>query len=414
MVNSEILNQKSNMSIPEDWEISLLDDLAIRGSGHTPDKAFEEYYNGGIKWVSLADSHRLDNGLIYETEIEISDFGIKKSSAVLHPAGAVIISRDAGVGKSAILGSDMAVSQHFIVWKCKESILDNWFLYYWLQLKKEYFERQAVGSTIKTLGLPLFKKLKIIHPKYNEQLAIANVLASMDTAINTNYQIIAQKELRKKWLMQNLLTGQMRLKGFEGEWKEYKMKELFKHLRGQLLSKDKLDQNGDKKCILYGELFTKYKEIISNVFSKTNSSEGTPSIFGDILMPGSTTTTGIDLAVTSTILENGVLLGGDINIFRKLNDLTYPQFMSYFLTNTQKRNILPMTQGVTIVHIYGGNLMELNFKIPDLDEQVRITQILESIDNEIQLLKDKTEKLMEQKKWMMQVLLTGKKRLKIN
>ena len=87
------------------WEEETLDDLARRGTGHTPKKAIAEYYNGGIKWVSLADSKRLDNGLIFETEIEISEEGINNSSAVLHPAGSVILSRDAGVGKSAIISS---------------------------------------------------------------------------------------------------------------------------------------------------------------------------------------------------------------------------------------------------------------------------------------------------------------------
>ncbi len=109
-----------NTLIPKGWQVNLLDDLTQRGSGHTPDKTFDEYYNGGIKWVSLADSYRLDNGLINETEIEISELGVRKSSAVIHPSGTVLMSRDAGVGKSAIMAVDMAVSQHFIVWRCKK------------------------------------------------------------------------------------------------------------------------------------------------------------------------------------------------------------------------------------------------------------------------------------------------------
>jgi type I restriction enzyme S subunit len=68
-----------------EWEEQKLEDLAKRGSGHTPNKAKQEYYNGGIKWVSLADSKLLDNGLISETAIVISEQGIKNSSAVLHP-----------------------------------------------------------------------------------------------------------------------------------------------------------------------------------------------------------------------------------------------------------------------------------------------------------------------------------------
>ena len=148
-----------------EWkEKKLDDDLAKRGTGHTPNKARADYYNGGIKWVSLADSRRLDNGLISETSVEISEEGINNSSAVIHPAGSVILSRDAGVGKSAIISCPMAVSQHFIVWTCKPG-LSNWFLYYQLQLLKPLFERIATGNTIKTIGLPFFDALTISVPR---------------------------------------------------------------------------------------------------------------------------------------------------------------------------------------------------------------------------------------------------------
>ncbi len=167
-----------------EWkEKKLDDDLAKRGTGHTPNKARADYYNGGIKWVSLADSRRLDNGLISETSVEISEEGINNSSAVIHPAGSVILSRDAGVGKSAIISCPMAVSQHFIVWTCKPG-LSNWFLYYQLQLLKPLFERIATGNTIKTIGLPFFDALTIsVPPGLDEQEAIVGCLSALDDLI---------------------------------------------------------------------------------------------------------------------------------------------------------------------------------------------------------------------------------------
>ena len=113
--------------IPEDWNMSLLDQLAKRGSGHTPDKKHPEYWNGSIKWISLKDSDVLDNLYIENTDSTITSIGIANSSAVVHPAGTVVLSRDAGVGKSAITKCDMAVSQHFMAWQCG-SQLDNHFL----------------------------------------------------------------------------------------------------------------------------------------------------------------------------------------------------------------------------------------------------------------------------------------------
>jgi type I restriction enzyme, S subunit len=190
-----------------EWAEKRIEDLAKRGSGHTPNKSQPSYYNGGIKWVSLADSNKLDNGYIYETKIEISEEGIENSSAVLHPPGTVIISRDAGVGKSAILHSAMAVSQHFIAWRCYKSKLSNWFLYYYLQVSKPKFERIATGSTIKTIGLPYFKEIRIAIPSIPEQQKIAGCLSSLDELIAAQTQKLELLKMHKKGLLQQLFPA---------------------------------------------------------------------------------------------------------------------------------------------------------------------------------------------------------------
>ena len=189
------------------WEVKQLEQLAKRGSGHTPSKSMPEYYGGEIRWISLADSKRLDAGLISKTESTISAQGIKNSSAVLHPAGTVIISRDAGVGKSAVIAIPMAVSQHFIVWTCHSKLLSNWFLYYLLQQMKPVFERIATGSTIKTIGLPFFKQLCIAVPALPEQQRIADCLTALDNIITAAIQELDTLRIHKKGLMQQLFPS---------------------------------------------------------------------------------------------------------------------------------------------------------------------------------------------------------------
>lgn len=201
-----------NLRFPEfrsagDWKEKKLDALARRGSGHTPNRAIAEYYNGGIKWVSLADSKRLDQGPISETATEISEEGIKNSSAVLHPAGSVILSRDAGVGKCAIISCTMAVSQHFIVWTCDPALLSNWFLYYQLQLLKPLFERIATGSTIKTIGLPFFKAMRITVPGIAEQQRIADCLSSLDEMLAAQLRKLDCLMAHKQGLLQQLFPS---------------------------------------------------------------------------------------------------------------------------------------------------------------------------------------------------------------
>ena len=195
--------------IPVGWQFERLDELALRGSGHTPNKEVAEYWNGGIKWVSLADSNRLDALYISDTELTISHRGIQNSSAVLHPAGMVVLSRDAGVGKSAITTEPMAVSQHFMCWKCDQR-LDNHFLYYWLQFQKRTFENIAMGSTILTIGLPYFKKLRIACPvDLEEQSLIAARLKAADQHLFAQQRRLSKLRAQKLGLMQDLLTGRV-------------------------------------------------------------------------------------------------------------------------------------------------------------------------------------------------------------
>lgn len=202
---------EKDLEIPASWDYVLLDKVSKRGSGHTPNAKISEYYNGGIKWISLADSDKLDNVYISKTEKEISQKGIENSSAVLHPAGIVVLSRDAGVGKSAITTTEMAVSQHFMVWECGDE-LNNHFLYYLLQYQKPYFEAIATGTTIKTIGLSFFKKFKIILPPRREQEKISCILFNIDKAIWANQEYLKRVITIRKGVMQKLLTGQIRVK----------------------------------------------------------------------------------------------------------------------------------------------------------------------------------------------------------
>lgn len=197
--------------IPVEWDVNLLDVLATRGSGHTPSKQRPEYWNGGIKWISLADSSALDQVHINETAYEISDLGIRNSSAVLHPPGTVVLSRDAGVGKSAVMQTRMAVSQHFMAWRCGRR-LHNYFLYYWLQYEKPRFEGIASGSTIVTIGLQFFKRYRIAHPRDpEEQISIANALLKSEETARRFEETLVKLHRLKTALMQDLLTGKVRV-----------------------------------------------------------------------------------------------------------------------------------------------------------------------------------------------------------
>ncbi|MEX8504384.1 restriction endonuclease subunit S [Leptothrix ochracea] len=196
--------------IPREWEVELLDEVAVRGSGHTPSKSVASYWNGGVKWVSLADSHRLDQIHIDTTDKEISELGIANSSAVKHPGGTVILSRDAGVGKSAVLAAEMAVSQHFMAWRCGVR-LNNLYLYFRFQHMKPMFETIALGSTVKTIGLDYFKKLRIAVPERDEQDRAVEIMMDAELNIRRHQSEFDKLRLLKSGLMDDLLTGRVRV-----------------------------------------------------------------------------------------------------------------------------------------------------------------------------------------------------------
>ncbi len=231
--------------------------------------------------------------------------------------------------------------------------------------------------------------------------------------------MLENSQQQKKALMQQLLTGKKRLFDengvkFSGEWQTLSLDSLFFFKKGKGLSKDSISETGQNKCILYGELYTKYSEVIDEIVSKTDSSEATLSMKGDILIPSSTTTSGIDLANATALLEDSILLGGDINILRPKGEIS-SEFMAYlFLTHIKKYEVASRAQGITIIHLYGSDLKDIEVQIPvSVQEQKKIAKFLSIVEKEMNVLQGKIVCLKKEKKALMQQLLTGKKRVKV-
>ena len=275
--------------------------------------------------------------------------------------------------------------------------------------------RIATGISVYSVSKTNLAKVKIPLPPLPEQKAIAHILGLMDEAINNNNQIIAQKELRKKWLMQNLLTGKKRLKGFNREWKEYHLGSLGDTYTG-LTGKSKEDFGEGKPYIPYLNIFfnTKIDTTNFDYVKITEQDKQNKAQYGDIFFTVSSETPD-EVGMASVLLEhidelylNSFCFGFRLHDFKTL----VPQFSSYFLrADAFREEIYKLSQGATRFNLSKTNLMKLIVILPPIEEQIAIAQVLQAADKEIQLLKTKTEKLKEQKKWLMQVLLTGKKRL---
>jgi type I restriction enzyme S subunit len=297
------------------------------------------------------------------------------------------------------------------------SIIDKhyFFQYFdWEKFQDKIIDSTQGGAMKNLVGMDVFRKTKVAFPKsLEEQSAIATALSETDELIQQLGKLITKKKDIKKGAMQELLTGKKRLPGFSGEWEDKALSQVVDFMKGAGLSKTKISTGGKNKCLLYGELFTTYKEVIREIISKTDYNEGTLSKSGDILMPGSTTTVGIDLAVASAILEDNVYLGGDVNILRKKEDLN-SEFLANYLTHVKKYEIAEITQGTTIIHLYGRSLKNIQITIPpSKQERSAIANILADMDSEIEELERRRDKYLMVKEGMMQQLLTGRIRLDI-
>jgi type I restriction enzyme S subunit len=128
-------------------------------------------------------------------------------------------------------------------------------------------------------------------------------------------------------------------------------------------------------------------------------------------MPGSTTTTGADLAAASALIMDDVALGGDIIIIRRNGRGYDPVFMANYLTHARRYEIAELTQGITIHHLYGKDLKSLSLQLPPLPEQAAIAAVLSDMDAELAALEQRLVKTRALKQGMMQELLTGRTRL---
>ena len=172
--------------------------------------------------------------------------------------------------------------------------------------------------------------------------------------------------------------------------------------RGGTFSKADMDENGSHPCIHYGELFTKYNEVITKIHSKTNKSEGFKSEVGDVLMPSSDVTPD-GLAKASAIMLDNVVLGGDMNILRPKKSFN-SIFISYLL-NHSKKEIIKLVSGTTVKHIYPSQIITCQLPIVNnKPEQQKIASCLSSLDEVIAAHSQKLELLKDHKKGLMQNL----------
>ena len=192
-----------------EWEVRRLGEIATMGSGGTPNSAVESYYGGDVPWVSIADM-TMSGKVLEITQEHLTSLGMENSAAKMFPAGTVLYAMYASLGECSIAGIPVATSQAILGIQTKP-LLSNEFLYYYLTAIKSVVKTLGQQGTQANLNKGLVQEFEMSLPPFEEQAAIADVLCDMDAEITALESQRAKTALLKLGMMQELLTGRIRL-----------------------------------------------------------------------------------------------------------------------------------------------------------------------------------------------------------
>lgn len=383
-----------NTTIPSDWEIKRLSEICTT-------------FKSGI-------------GITSENISKIAEYPVYGGNGLrgftnnyTHEGDFILIGRQGALcGNIVRVDGKNYISEHAIAVQTNDEN-DNSFLAYKLDFKN--LNKYSESSAQPGLSVEKLVKLKIHLPPLPEQRAIAQSLSTIDSTINKYMQLITQKELRKKWLMQNLLTGKKRLRGFNEEWKEVKLKSVFERVtrKNSEGNTNVVTISAQRGFVRQTDFFNKNiaSELLDNYFLVEKGEFCYNKSYSNGYPKGATKRLNdFDKAVVTTLY---ICFG-----IKNINKYSGDFFEQFFNANYLDRGLTKIAheggRAHGLLNVTPSDFFSLEITIPKYEEQTAIAQVLQAADNEITLLKAKTDKLREQKKGMMQVLLTGKKRLKIS
>lgn len=411
--------------IPVDWNIERFDnvfELLSTNSFSRDNLTYEETQNP-IQNIHYGDIHSKFKDELLDCNTEklpfIKDNLILNQKFNFLKDGDLIIADASedyeGVGKCIEVknvGSKKIVSGlHTFMARDNSGLTANGFRTYIFKNQKVSIELKkiATGTSVYSISKSYLQKLKIPIPPLAEQQKIAEILSAYDYAISTTKQIIEELKSRNKRLLNKLVNENRTIKANLGELGNY---------YNGLTGKTKVDFGAGKPYISYLNIFNNYK-IDTSIFDLVSISENENQNkikYGDIFFTVSSETPN-EVGMSSVILEdieevylNSFCFGYRLHNFETL----HPKFASFYLRSNDFRNkMMALAQGATRFNLSKIQMMKLNIDIPNIEKQLKIANFLDTASIELTKYEQKLETLQEQKKGLMQQLLTGKTRVKI-
>ena len=368
-----------NLRFPEfegEWEKCRFKDVVrlFRGSSPRPIIEYLTTDNEeGVNWVKIGDVPT-SGRIITSTEEKITKEGAKKSRHVY--VGDLILSNSMSYGLPYIMGIEGCIHDGWFVLRDYEQNFNKDYLCNLLisDIVQKQYKKIAAGGVVQNISSDLVNSVYISIPSLDEQRKIAGLLSLIDERIATQNKII--EDLKK------LKSAIIEVHYKQCEKHNIQVADLGDPFNAGNLSKEDLSETGTR-CILYGELFTTYGEIINEVINHTNTLKGmTLSKKGDLLFPSSTTVDAISLIAPSVINVDNVVLGGDM--FGIHIDSNYnAQYLSYYFNHIAKRLLAKYAKGSTIIHLHYKDIEQAELLLPNLDEQNRMANCLMLLDDKI-------------------------------
>lgn len=373
--------------VPENWVWVRLESVASWGSGGTPSRKHEEYYNGDILWIKTGE---LNNGWIYDTEEKITDEGLKKSSAKLFPPYSVLIAMyGATIGKVAILGVPATTNQACACAVCNQSLLYMYLFYYCISQKNVFIEK-GKGGAQPNISQIILKQHPIPLPPLSEQQRIVErieeLFAKLDEAKERLQEVADSFAVRKAAILHKAFTGELtkqwrRENGVRDEsWEEKKLGEVGFWLGGGTpsTSREEYWENGNILWITSKDMKS---AVIEDTLMKVNEIGVKNSSANYIEKPA-----------LLVVMRSGILrrtfpvamvkkpftVNQDLKaIIPDKDDLEFLYWM--LLSNEQRILDTCMKNGTTVESINSNALKDLTFKCPTLPEQHEIVRLIDDL-----------------------------------
>lgn len=393
--------------IPNEWEVKKIKEIGQVVTGNTPATSEKENYGDSYLFVSPVDLSDLK--YIKNTEKKLSLIGFEKSRKL--PKGAVLFTCIGLIGKVGISLCDLSCNQQINAIICNE-LMFNEYLYYELRIRASKIKLIAGEQVLPIINKSDFENVKILIPPLPEQRKIAEVLSTWDKAIEKQTLLVEKLELRKKGLMQQLLTGKKRLPGFSEEWKKVKLGDIAKRIvrKNNIECSNVVTISAQKGFVRQTDFFNKKiaSETVENYYLvKRDEFCYNKSYCNGFPMGAIKRLKEFDQAVVTTLYIC-------FSIQPERASLDFIE--QYFSLGLLNRGLMKIAneggRAHGLLNVTPNDFFNTELMLPPFDEQKAISSILLNAHEEVIFAKSKLEFLRKEKKGLMQVLLIGKKRFK--